>query len=278
MAPGSEAPWKQPWFLVEAFALANLGFLTLDIYLAHSVNGFWRQVEYLPLIFSATAPVILLVGMALRKRWIAVWKDLGYFVGWAAILLGLTGVVLHLDSSFFYEQTLRSLTYSAPFAAPLAYTGLGLLLILNRMVDAESGEWAQWVLLLTLGGFFGNFVFSLSDHAGNGFFDRREWAAVGASAIAVGFLVTPLLVKVSRQFIAVCAGVLVFEALTGVWGFLLHAEKNVNGPSAHLFANLVWGAPPMAPLLFPNLAALGGIALWRLWELSSPGGQTTIRN
>ncbi len=268
MASESEAPWKQPWFLVETFALVNLGFLTLDIYLAHSVNGFRRQAEYVPLYFSASAPLVLLIGMALRKRWIAVWRDLGYLVGWAAILLGLTGVILHLDSSFFYERTLHSLTYSAPFAAPLAYAGLGLLLLLNRMVDAQTGEWAQWVLFLTLGGFAGNFVFSLSDHAENGFYDHREWIAVAASAIAVGFLVTPLLVSVSRQFLALCAAMLVSESLVGVWGFVLHAEKNLQGPSVHPLANLVWGAPPMAPLLFPNLAALGLIALWQLWKLS----------
>jgi len=248
--------------------LLNLGFLTVDISLAHSVNEFRRSAEYVPLVFSAVAPLILLVGIVLRKRSIAVWKDLGYFAGWAAILLGLTGVILHLDSSFFYDRTLRSLTYSAPFAAPLAYTGLGFLLLLNRMVDGDSGEWAQWVLFLALGGFVGNFIFSLSDHAGNGFFNPLEWVAVWASAIAVGFLVTPLLVRVSRQFVALCAGVLVFESLIGVWGFILHAERNLYGPSVHLLANLVWGAPPMAPLLFPNLGVLGMIGLWQLWKLS----------
>jgi len=253
---------------VETFVLLNLGFLTVDISLAHSVNEFRRSAEYVPLVFSAVAPLILLVGIVLRKRSIAVWKDLGYFAGWAAILLGLTGVILHLDSSFFYDRTLRSLTYSAPFAAPLAYTGLGFLLLLNRMVDGDSGEWAQWVLFLALGGFVGNFIFSLSDHAGNGFFNPLEWVAVWASAIAVGFLVTPLLVRVSRQFVALCAGVLVFESLIGVWGFILHAERNLYGPSVHLLANLVWGAPPMAPLLFPNLGVLGMIGLWQLWKLS----------
>ena len=272
MAPGSEPLWKQPWFLVETFAIANLGFLTLDIYLAHSVNGFRRQAEYVPLYFSATAPLVLLAALALRSRWISVWKDFGYFVGWFSILIGLTGVILHLDSAFFYERTLRSLTYSAPFAAPLAYAGLGFLLLLNRMVDAQSGEWAQWVLFLTLGGFGGNLVFSISDHAENGFFNPLEWVAVAASAIAVGFLVTPLLVRVSREFLALCAGVLVLQSLIGVWGFFLHAERNLHGPSVHPLANLVWGAPPMAPLLFPNLAVLGLIGLWQLGK-SNPQGE-----
>jgi hypothetical protein len=255
----------EPWLLLEAFALVNLGFLALDIYLAHSVNEFRKQPEYLPLYFSALAPIVLIAGLALRSRWRTVWTDLGYLVGWAAILIGLTGVILHLDSSFFYERTIKSLTYSAPFAAPLAYAGLGFLLVLNRMVDTESSEWAQWVLLFALGGFVGNFVFSLTDHAENGFFYPLEWVAVVASAIAVGFLVTPLLMRVSRRFLLLCAGILLAEAGVGVWGFLLHAERNLHGPSTHALKNLVYGAPPLAPLLFPNLGLLGLIALWRLW-------------
>jgi hypothetical protein len=131
-----EQSWLRPGLLLEVFVLLNLGFLTFDIYLAHSVNGFRRQAEYIPLYFSALAPVVLLAGLALQGARPWAWKVLGHAVGGSAILIGLTGVVLHLDSSFFYERTIRSLTYSAPFAAPLAYTGLGFLLVLNRMLDA----------------------------------------------------------------------------------------------------------------------------------------------
>ena len=64
------------------------------------------------------------------------------------------------------------------------HTGLGLLLIANRMVDSQSPEWAYWILLLALGGFVGNFVFSLTDHAQNGFFHPIEWVPVVSSALA----------------------------------------------------------------------------------------------
>lgn len=263
----SGAWWPQPWLLVEAFVIANLGFLSLDIYLAHSVNDFRRAAEYIPLYFSLAAPAVLLVGLLLRGRWIAVWKDLGYLVGWLAILVGLAGVIFHMDSSFFYERTVRSLTYSAPFAAPLAYTGLGFLLLVNRMVDSKTAEWAHWVLFFTLGGFAGNFVFSLTDHAENGFFDRIEWVPVAASALAVGFLTSSILSRQPRDFLRLCSLVLLLEGAIGVWGFYLHAERNLAGPSVHLFKNLIYGAPPMAPLL-PNLAALGLIALWQLARLT----------
>lgn len=264
MARLSERWWACPQIWVEVFAILNVGSLTFDIYLAHSVNQFRNEAEYIPLIFSATAPVALIFALAVRYRWPAVWEDLGYLVGWAAVIVGLTGVILHLESHFFYERTLRSLTYSAPFAAPLAYTGLGFLIIMNRMVDPDTLEWAQWVLLLTLGGFIGNFVFSLADHAENGFFNFLEWVPVVASAIAVGFLAVPLIVRVSRQYIDLCAAILLLEAGVGLWGFILHATANLRGPSMHALDNFIYGAPPMAPLLFPNLMVLGVIALWQL--------------
>jgi hypothetical protein len=260
----------EPWFLLELFILFNLGFLTLDIYLAHSSNDFREKLEYLPLYFSACAPVLLFVALALHERHRALWKILGYAIGWTSIVIGLTGVILHLNSSFFHEHTLKSLTYSAPFAAPLAYSGLGFLLVLNRMVDPNSSEWAQWVLFLSLGGFVGNFALSLTDHASNGFFNPLEWIPVVASALAVGFLLTSLLMRVTRSFLRLCGLILVLEAAIGVWGFLLHARANLAGPSIHFFDNFVHEAPPFAPLLFPNLVALGLLALWRLWQFASP--------
>jgi len=264
MPEENRAWWAEPWLLVEAFAIVNLGFLTCDIYLAHSVNEFRRAAEYVPLYFSAIAPVVLVVALALRGRSKPAWTDIGYLVGGISIVIGLTGVIFHLDSAFFYERTIKSLTYSAPFAAPLAYTGLGFLLVMNRMVDQESEEWAKWVLLFTLGGFMGNFVFSLSDHAVNGFFHPTEWIAVWASAVAVGFLITPLLMRVTRKFVMLCAAVLLLEAGVGILGFTLHASANLHGPSTQVWKNFVFGAPPFAPLLFPNLMLLGLIGLWRL--------------
>ena len=274
MAGPNESRWNQPDLWVEAFAILNIGFLTFDIYLAHSVNQFGNRAEYIPLWFSATAPLVLVAALTQRNRRLIYWKIVGQVVGWSAILVGLTGVILHLESSFFYERTIRSLTYSAPFAAPLAYTGLGFLLVMNRMVDSESVEWPQWVLLFTVGGFIGNFVFSLTDHAENGFFFAVEWVPVAASAVAIGFLCVPLLMRVSRLFIDVSAAVLILEAGLGLWGFVLHTMGNLQGPSLHAFDNFIYRAPPMAPLLFPNLMVLGIIGLWQL--RNNDGSETLV--
>lgn len=249
---------------IELFALGNFAGLVGDIFLAHSANHFRRSSEYVPLYFSIAAAVALTAVLPLRHRWPAAWRDVGHLVGWLAIAVALAGVVLHLDSRFFDERTIRSLTYAAPFAAPLAYAGLGLLLILNRLVDEDSPEWGRWVLVLALGGFIGNFVFSLTDHAQNGFFNPVEWVPVVSSAFAVGFLIVPLVTAVGLPYLRLAAGVLAVQAAVGVVGFAFHAMADLRQPGANLFERVLSGAPPMAPLLFPNLVILGCIGLWTI--------------
>jgi hypothetical protein len=162
---------------LEAFIIFNFGCVTGDIVLAHGSNHFRNEAEYIPLVFSPIASVLLLTAffLRLRFRWQSAWKLFGYAAGWISVVVGAAGVVYHLDSHFFYEHTLRSLTYTAPFAAPLAYMGLGCLTLMNRMISHEAREWSQWVLFFAVGGFFGNFVLTLADHATNAFFHWTEW-------------------------------------------------------------------------------------------------------
>jgi len=264
MQPNNWRTDRRRW--LELFVLVNLAGLALDTYLAHSINQFRNWAEYIPLYFSLAAPVVLLVALAadLARPRGAIWYDLGQLIGWLAVAIGLVGVVLHLDSHYFYERTLQSLVYAAPFAAPLAFVGLGLLLLMNRLVDDDAEEWPRWVLLLALGGFFGNFVFSLTDHAQNGFYHWTEWIPVISSAFAVGFLTAPFFTAVTQRFLLVCGIVLGIQAAVGVLGFFLHAEANLHGPAAKMWMNFIFGAPPLAPLLFPNLVLLAAIGLWVL--------------
>ncbi len=265
-----------PRLWVELFVTVNLAILAADIFIAHSVNHFQKAAEYIPLYFSIGAPVILTGVIALRWIWglEAPWRDVGYAVGWLSVLVGLGGVLYHLESRFFLDRTLKSLTYAAPFAAPLAYSGLGFLLLMNRMVAARSMEWARWVILLALGGFFGNFVLSLTDHASNGFFARTEWIPVISSAFAAGFLIIPLILAVTRRFLDLCLVVMMGQAFVGVLGFWFHLRANLVEPGHNVFDKLVNGAPPMAPLLFPNLVGLALIGLWALIPHLSESGTT----
>ena len=123
--PRANSWWRDHRRWLELFVLVNIAFLALDIWLAHSVNQFREPAEYWPLYFSLVAPLVMIIALiadCVQPRG-AVWRDLGYLVGWLSISIGMVGVILHLNSHFFYERTLKSLVYAAPFAAPLCPNG-----------------------------------------------------------------------------------------------------------------------------------------------------------
>ncbi len=65
-----------------------------------------------------------------------------------------------------------------------------------------------------------------------------------------------------RAYWALCGAVLAAQAAVGVMGFFYHGAANLQGPSMSLWNNFVYGAPIFAPLLFPNLVVLAGVAIW----------------
>jgi len=266
-----------PW--AELFALFNLAFLAVDISLAHSFNRFARWPEWIPIGFSVAGPAVLLAAWMLGGLMVygkaggraAVSRWLGGMVGWGAILVGVAGFVLHLNSQFFQSQTLKSLVYTAPFAALTASTVTHPPILLNRTVDPRSAEWGGWVTVLAVSGFAGNFVLSLADHAQNGLWNPAEWAAVIAAALAVGFLLVPILLPVNRRYLRVCFALMVMEAAVGVVGEGYHVSADLRGPSAKMLDNFIYGAPAFAPLLFANLALLAAIGLWKLYAIQVDG-------
>jgi len=244
---------------VEWFIFGNLSFLALDIGLAHAQNGFREREEWIPVAFSLTAAVLLIpMAVGIRAQW------LGYLeciVAASSILVGVMGMVLHLRSAFFIERTLRNLVYSAPFVAPLAYVGVGLLLLLIRMEPAGSSALGSWIVILALGGFVGNFGLALLDHAANAFFHWTEWIPVCSSAFASTFLFIGLIRKDPR-FARATAAVLCVQMGVGMAGFGLHVSANVHRSGATWLGRFIYGAPAFAPLLFVNLALLGALGLW----------------
>ena len=258
--------WLSRPCLLEAFALANIAFLGGDVAFAHMANDFHHRGEWIPPIFSAVAALLLLVSFPTshdalqhggRRR-------IGLLVGALSCAVGIAGLFWHLNSQFFELRTLASLVYTAPFAAPLAYTGVGLLILMNRMVSARTMEWAQWVLMLCAMGLAGNFVLTLCDHAINGFFHPAEWLAVAISAFAMAFTLIAILAQPTREYLAALALVLAVNAVVGVWGAGLHGMAILDGPSESLVENALFGAPPGAPLLLTNLSALGFLGWWDL--------------
>jgi len=253
-------------FLLDAFVLSNVAFLIADIYVAHSLNDFAHWGEYVPLIYSVAGTIALAVSVWLHVRraenrptWI------GEAVGWGGVLVGIAGLVWHLEAWFFTATTLKSLVYSAPFVAPLAFVGLGMLLLLNRREQPGSVRWARWVVFLAWGGWVGNFGLSVIDHAQNGFFYATEWIPVISSALCVGILAALLVVRPDRQTFRTAYATLLLNAGVGLLGFALHLAPLWTDPGSEpLWDQIVFGPPIFAPLLLVDLAVLGALGVWKL--------------
>lgn len=256
-----------PWRAAHVFALANIAFLGVDIALAHRANDFAHRIEWAPIYFSLLATVLLLPGaLGVTHRIV---PTLERVAGFGAIGVGLVGMVLHLQSGFFAEQTLHDLVYSAPFVAPISYVGVGLLVLLLRSREGEPATLGPWLLLLALGGFVGNFALSVLDHAQNGFFHVTEWIPVASAAYAIGFLVMAL-ARPAAIPARVQVAVMALQLVVGAAGFVLHVWADLHRSAVSTLERFVFGAPPFAPLLFANLALLATIGLWAANRAAPP--------
>ncbi len=243
----------------EWFVVGNIAFLGVDIMLAHAENAFRRRVEWAPVVFSGVA-TLLLVPMALG--WSGrLWRRVEVAVGAAAVLVGVAGLAFHLESGFFQQQTMRDLVYAAPFVAPLAYVGVGLVLLMLRTGQMPDAEMGWWLLLLALGGFAGNLGLSLLDHAQNAFFRWTEWIPVFAAAFGSAFLLVAW-IRPPVSPAVVAWWLLGVQTAVGILGFVLHLWADWHRQAVHLADRLIYGAPAFAPLLFADLALLAAIGLW----------------
>lgn len=251
--------------LLDIFIILNLAFLALDVYIAPAVGGFTRTVEWLPIYFSLIAFCVLACVLITGKLHWLNWCRTCF--GWSAICIGIAGMLFHLSSHFFSDASLKNIVYAAPFVAPLAYTGIGLLLLLNNLIPDSETEWVKWVLLLALCGWCGNFILSVLDHAQNGFFNITEWLPVITSALAASSLGTLLCMQQKQRFIPFCITVLCLNIIVGVAGFFLHLVADLHVPALKETEKLLYGAPLFAPLLFPNLSLLALLGIWKTDKL-----------
>ncbi len=269
------ASWQSFWHnkhrLVSLFILANFAFLVLDIWIAHYINQFAHAAEWLPFYFSIFASLSLSVTLFSKKLGTNLRYYIQLVIAYASILLGIAGMYFHLESQFFTNLTLKSLVYTAPFVAPLSYSGLGFLLLLNNsdMQQKDAKRWAQWLIFLAYAAFGAIFILAICDHAQNDFFHITEWIPVGASALALGFLSMPVMFEAFPAILRYCRYIMYGMAFTGLLGFLLHFISLMQNFGSHFFPNFVYGAPLLAPLLFTNVAFLAILGLDVLESLCS---------
>ena len=173
-------------------------------------------------------------------------------------MTGLAGVIYHLESQFFQNQSLKSLIYTAPFIAPLSFSALGFLLFLNLLLSSLEKDWGRWVIWLSYLGFLGNFLLSLCDHEQNSFYYWTEWIPVISSSLIIG--VIPFFLSPKRNDLIYKASFIIVgvQFIVGLLGAFMHIISLFKYTSIEhtLLEKIKFGAPLMAPLLFCNLAFL----------------------
>ncbi|MBT3585951.1 MAG: hypothetical protein HN509_13680 [Halobacteriovoraceae bacterium] len=241
--------------VLDVFIISNFAFLSLDILYAHAINGFSHWCEWIPLYFSIFAAVVLFTDHYILKRdksWV------NPFISICSIFIGALGLGLHLESQFFQDFNLKALVYTAPLVAPLSYTALGLLLLVNRYVRSKDGLWGNWIIFFAYVGQLGNYLLALCDHAQNGFYFWTEWIPVVTSSLLLAIMPYFIHAKVSRRWKKFVFTSVFIQAFVGVLGFLFHlyaifVKSNSEIP---LVERVLFGAPIMAPLLITNLCVL----------------------
>ena len=119
----------------------------------------------------------------------------------------------------------------------------------QRLVNAVRSV-VQWVLLLALGGFIGNFVFSLTDRG-------RILPLSGCHCLECSPWVPGFFSQPADPFLELSAAVLAAQALVGVVGF---GRMRRRFWVSQVRRSSILTAPPMAPMLF---------RIWSSWASAS---------
>jgi hypothetical protein len=265
LSPGSIVDWvTQHWFGVTLTVVgANIFMISGDVYMAHHLELPAASFLWLPVYFSLVCGFLLTLLGLIRNVGTA-GRLFHQALLWSGVLVGAAGFYFHINRHFLGTPTLKSLVYTAPIAAPLVFAGISLfgLAVLKQEPIFKRFRRTQILILLVSGGFAGNALLSLLDHAQNHFFSYMEWFPVVASLFATFhcFLLglKPRWSQPDRGFLFATLSV---QIIFGLLGFYLHLKASLPLDSFDDLEKLFHVTPVLAPLLMANVAAYGILTL-----------------
>jgi len=278
--------------LMLLMAAINQLFLSLDIYLAHGLNGQIGRNEWIPIIFGIIAGVILLAAgiIAFRQRSLA--TILANIVFICSMVVGVMGMYFHLTRTSIPGtqlaplETIGILIFAPPVLGPSVFILIGILGISAAWIEdpADSGRLrllgrstVQMPYSKTRAYFFIvgigiliTVISSVLDHARINFENPWVWlptmAGIFATAAAVSLGVIQ---KPSRTDLTTYTIAMILLILVGLIGFLLHLNSNLVAQGAIIVERFLRGSPTLAPMLFANMGLLGLIVLLKPDEAPS---------
>lgn len=277
-------PLSRDQFMLLMAAINQL-FLSLDIYLAHSISGSITRYEWIPIIFGAAAGVILLLAglLALRNRPLATILANLTFLG--SIVVGLLGVYFHLQrasvigESGAHAHAVNLLVWGPPALGPMIFALVGVLgisaawvedppdsgrlrLLGKQHVQMPYSKTRAYFFIVALGA-LATVISSTLDHARTGYTNPYVWIPVmaGVFATVVAFTLG-VIGKPTRADLMTYLAAMILLILVGVVGFALHANVNLVPRGVVVVERFIRGSPLLAPLLFANIGMLGLFVLF----------------
>jgi len=232
----------------------------IDVLMAHSQNAYFRW-ELIPLIYSPAAVLAVLARIVFQSSDIV--RRLFLAIMWLGVVVGVAGTFLHLagNATASGEVSLhRLLVTGSPIAAPVAFAGIAAFALVS---DHYRGAVRRSKLLVLVGlGFLGAVMAAFFDHARLAFVPSYTLIPLVTGALAA--VACFYMVRAARPSHAethIFLSVLTLSLAVGFVGFGLHLSGDLAGTQTIVWARLLYRAPMLGPLLFSNLALLGGLSV-----------------
>lgn len=250
------ASHKTPILL--GFMAINFLLTGVDVLIAHSENNFFRW-EIIPLIFTPLAVLAIFAQLVSRNN--AVVKRMFQIVMWVGVIVGVMGTLFHLsgNATSSHESLNRLLVTGSPIAAPIAFAGISCFALTSAHY---VGTRRRSKLLVLVGlGFLGAVIAAFLDHARLGFVPSYTLIPLVSGTLATLACFHMAYGEANPNETHILFSILVLNLVVGVLGFGFHLYGDLAGTQSIVWARMMYRNPLLGPLLFSNLALLGGLSL-----------------
>jgi len=230
----------------------------VDVLMAHSQNNFFRW-ELIPLIFSPLAVLAILAQLIFRANTVV--KRAFQTVMWLGVFVGVSGTFLHLagNATSGQESFYRLLIEGSPIAAPIAFAGISSYALAS---EHYRGRARRSKLLILVGlGFLGAVVAAFLDHARLAFIPSYTLIPLVSGTLAAMSCFYIAYSQANPTETYIYLSILALNMLVGLLGFGFHVLGDLAGTQSIIWARFLYRNPLLGPLLFCNLALLGGLSI-----------------
>jgi hypothetical protein len=271
----------QAMLLMAAFNEMLLG---VETFIAHLISGTIVPYEWIPIVFGPLAGVLLIIAGLLAQRNRPLATVIATIVFLASIAVGLLGAYFHMVRAIHPFASAGGivsvplLVWAPPVLGPLTFAMIGLLgisaawkedppdsgtllLLRGRHVRLPYSKTRAYFFIAGMGA-LATVISSVLDHARTNFSNPWLWfaTAIGVFAVVVAVYMGAAERPNRWDYLTYLIAMLLM-ILAGVLGLGFHIGRDLTTEGVFVFERFLRIAPPLAPMLFADIGAIGLIAL-----------------